>query len=190
MAWVGKPTSLALHLLVSGESRNFTSAKHTDQGRSAFEPPENTHEHAPQTAIRSSEDSAGSNDAEENRYQLRNAEHARTHLYRHNGQLFDERGHPTNLTSREFSRSMRRAQNEILSVVGVCVRDISKPHDTQMSSSFEPDTGIIQRTARENMYGLMIQVAGAVMHCSITWWIDSLRQRLLVRFSHTGSHKC
>ena len=80
---------------------------------------------------------------------------------------------------------MRRAQNEVLSTVGVCVRDIPKPHDTQTTSSFEPDVVLVQLIARENMYGLMIRLAGAVMQCSVTWWIESFRQRLLVRPSHT-----
>lgn len=120
---------------------------------------------------------------EENRHQDRSAENARARLYRHNGQLFDGRGRPANLTSREFSRSMRRAQNEILSIVGVCVRDIPNPHDTRVNTNFEPDMLLIQRTALESMYGLIIRLAGAVLHCSITWWIDSLRQRLLVRLA-------
>lgn len=126
---------------------------------------------------------------EENRHRHRSAENTRALLYQHNGQLFNDRGHPANLTSREFSRSMRRAQNEILSIVGVCVRDIPKPHDTQVNTTFEPDMLLIQRTALESMYGLIIRLAGAVLHCSITWWIDSLRQRLLVRLAQLDHMK-
>lgn len=95
------------------------------------------------------------------------------------GQLFDERGHPVNVRSRVFSRSMRRAQNEILSIVGVCVRDIPQSRHDEAISRHDLDVDLMQRTAQENMYGLVLRLIGAILQCSCLWWIESFRQRLL-----------
>ena len=166
-------------------SRTCAQAKIFEKGRSAFELPENSHERAPQ-GTGSSVRVAGNDDVEELRRPEANTEHIGVHLHRRDGQLFDERGHPVNPRSREFSQSMRRAQNEILSIVGVCVRDIPKPQDAQTTPRFEFNVELIQRTSQENWYGLVLRLIGAAVQCSCLWWIDWFRQRLLV--SPEGFH--
>lgn len=95
-------------------------------------------------------------------------------------QLYDERGHPINPRSREFARAMRRAQNDVLSVVGVCVRDIPKPETARYAPRFEPDPKLLDLVDTESIYGLAIRAFSLLTQHMGTWWLGSLSERLLV----------
>ena len=123
---------------------------------------------------------ANNENGEEIRQERVSAELIRAHSHQCNGQLFDERGHPVNIRSRVFSRSMRRAQNEVLSIVGVCVRDIPKSRHGEANPRSDLSTELVQRTAQENIYGLALLLLGATVQCFCIWWIDSFRDKLLV----------
>ena len=150
------------------------------KGRSAFDPPER-HNEVPSTA-----EALGATNNDENAIDKGDAHFGREPANHMNAtqvqavQSYDNRGRPVNSKSREFSRSLRRAQNEVLSIVGVCARNIPKPEDTVTAANFEPDIEVLRSIARENMYGIVLRLSVAVGQILLAWWIEPLRQRLLV----------
>lgn len=91
-------------------------------------------------------------------------------------QVYDERGNPINPRAHEHGRRLREAQNDVLASIGVVERRRSPPHDLagfNVARSQELDD--------EEMVGNVIALAATVTENVCTWWIGSLRDRILVR---------
>lgn len=92
-------------------------------------------------------------------------------------QRFDSRGHPENLASEAARRRLRRAQNEVLSTVGVVVRK------AKMNRSAWEDMGDDQKhqlLLDENIAGANFGVVESVVLKLSTRWLSALRRRILV----------
>ncbi|KIW42771.1 uncharacterized protein PV06_06285 [Exophiala oligosperma] len=98
-------------------------------------------------------------------------------------QRFDSRGHPENLASEAARRRLRRAQNEVLSTVGVVVRK------AKMNRSAWEDMGDDQKhqlLLDENIAGANFGVVESVVLKLSTRWLSALRRRILVYKSYVG----
>lgn len=76
---------------------------------------------------------------------------------------------------------MRRAQNDVLAAVGVCIRNSpqSALHDS-FSSGSKPDV-----TEEEDTYGYLITAVRLSIDYAATWWASNLADRVLVCMLHT-----
>ncbi len=99
-------------------------------------------------------------------------------------QQYDRRGHPENLESRTLLRQSRRAQNDVLATVGVCVGvdENGKAVQPQVNrrNSDSNDTSKVQSVMRENELGLLLVGADTGLFFLGTFWVLGLRQRLQV----------
>ena len=80
-------------------------------------------------------------------------------------QSYDLRGHPENQTSRANARRLRRAQNDILATIGVCV-SVDKDGKLVPSSSIDSDkeereTKKLASIVSENEFGFWLSAAQA-----------------------------
>lgn len=98
-------------------------------------------------------------------------------------QQYDRKGYPENPTSRALSRQSRRAINDILTTVGVCVGvdadgQVRPVHDNGSLAALDKSkvTGII----RENEIGVLIGLAEALLDDLASMWAIGLRFRLQV----------
>ena len=97
-------------------------------------------------------------------------------------QQYDYRGHPENQASRAAARRSRRAQNDVLSTVGVCVgvdangQPTKLPPDGPKTQRAEKEE--IESVMRENEIGLFIAAAdNGIFHLAINF-AYGLRNRL------------
>jgi hypothetical protein len=97
-------------------------------------------------------------------------------------QLYDERGNPINPRSREYGKKLRNAQNDVLAAVGVVERrqSLSQPRH----GSHE---GRLEELDLEDTVGNAIGAAFTITENLYTWWIGSIRDRVLVRKTRAGN---
>ena len=99
-------------------------------------------------------------------------------------QTYNARGHPENATSRTLTRQGRRAQNEVLSTVGVCVY-VDENGKVVANSDAGEDARQQQRETtlaiiQENEVGLSLEVCDIFVHYAVTNFIDNIRKRIQV----------
>ena len=100
-------------------------------------------------------------------------------------QQYDRKGYPENPISRALNRQSRRAINDILTTVGVCVGvdadgQIRPVHD---GSPATPDNSKVTSIIRENETGMLIGFAEAALDDLAGMWTIGLRYRLQVWIS-------
>lgn len=99
-------------------------------------------------------------------------------------QRYNQRGYPINPDSRALSRTSRRAQNDVLSTVGICVgvhedgRPAAAPFTIAKASNFE--AAKIDEVRNENEIGLIMSAASQGAFFFSIWWIAGLRNRIQV----------
>ncbi|KAK5371087.1 hypothetical protein LTR20_007306 [Exophiala xenobiotica] len=98
-------------------------------------------------------------------------------------QQFDARGHPQNLASEASRRRLRRAQNEVLSTVGVVVRKARAERSTWQSMSEEQKHLLL---LDENIAGANFGIVESVVEKLSTRWLSTLRRRILTYKSYVG----
>lgn len=139
------------------------------QGRSAFEPPLDQES---RTDVRIS--------ADEHRARS-NFDVPETEYY---NQTYNSRGHPENLASRSLASRSRRAQNDVLSTIGVCAyvdengKLVSSNGRNGPMSAAEKEATLANIV--ENEVGFWIGAAGDIVSLVLTRFIVNLRMRLQV----------
>ena len=102
-------------------------------------------------------------------------------------QRYDGSGYPENPESRALSRQSRRAQNDVLATVGVCVgvNADGQPIESQLDSKRKPalDQNRLDAIVRENEIGLLVSSADTTLVSLASLYAVGLRHRLQV--SHT-----
>lgn len=89
-------------------------------------------------------------------------------------QLYDERGNPINPRSHAYGKRLRDAQNDVLASVGVVERRTS-PSEA-LPGSYEER---LEELEHEETIGNAIALTSTVLENLCTWWIGSIRDRLL-----------
>ncbi|KAF3005907.1 hypothetical protein E8E13_009606 [Curvularia kusanoi] len=89
-------------------------------------------------------------------------------------QLFDERGNPVNPRSHTYAKRLRDAQNDVLASVGVVER--RRPAHQSLPGSYEER---LQELEAEETIGNVLAITSTVAENLCTWWIGSLRDRIL-----------
>lgn len=93
-------------------------------------------------------------------------------------QQFDRRGHPVNEDTARENRRLRRAQNEVLQVVGVVrsryakKRQLSRHHDLS-------DDELVDMVRDENLAGTIIRIVNPMVMDLSVWWLTAFRTRLV-----------
>lgn len=104
-------------------------------------------------------------------------------LGRENGyvQQYDSRGHPENRRSKAAARRFRKAQNDVLTTIGVCVVVDSQGRISQKKSR-QPDVVAKQIAAieKENRFGLGLAMADDIVFHVSSLFLENLRTRLQV----------
>ena len=145
------------------------------KGRSAYDPPEgpitgNLEETRPEPAEHEI--------AEQARFASFNSEHTNY------VQQYDSNGYPVNPSSRSFARRSRRAQNDVLSTVGVCVGIDETgqpiPAMSQNSMTLSMERTKVKTVIRENEIGLFLAAADLGLLYVANNSIFALRNRLQV----------
>ncbi|KAF2454881.1 hypothetical protein BDY21DRAFT_423417, partial [Lineolata rhizophorae] len=95
----------------------------------------------------------------------------------HYVQLYDERGHPYNPRTRQAARDMRRAQNDVLAAVGVCVR--TSPLKSRSQSQDEIDPEVYDLVEWEGVAGGLVGTGAAIAEDSCNWWIATIAKNIL-----------
>lgn len=90
-------------------------------------------------------------------------------------QVYDERGNPINPRAHEYGRRLREAQNDVLASIGVVERRHSPSHDLGGSNATR-----LQLLDEEETTGNVIALTSTVAETVCTWWIGSLRDRIMV----------
>lgn len=93
-------------------------------------------------------------------------------------QLYDERGNPINPRSREYGKKSRNAQNDVLAAVGVVERRSSPAEG--LPGSYEER---LDELDVEDTIGLVLGTNFTLSQILCTWWIGTIRDRILVRFT-------
>lgn len=139
-----------------------------EKGRSAFEAPEISSQNAPGPSERKVDAS-------------NQAEPAGVSGLAPSGpyvQLYDERGHPINPTSRALGRRIRQAQNDVLAAIGVVERTTLRLGDEHALSD---DNAILENLQDEVLIGNICSFESSLTNWLSTLWIDSIRKQLMVR---------
>ncbi|KAF2034742.1 hypothetical protein EK21DRAFT_55945 [Setomelanomma holmii] len=89
-------------------------------------------------------------------------------------QLYDERGNPINPRSREYGKKFRNAQNDVLAAVGVVERQRS-PSDALPGSYADR----LEELDFEDTVGSLLGATLTLTENLCTWWIGSIRDRVL-----------
>jgi hypothetical protein len=90
-------------------------------------------------------------------------------------QLYDERGNPINPRSHGYGKKLRDAQNDVLASVGVVERRAS-PSNRLPGSHGER----LELLEAEDTVGNVIALTSTLTENLCTWWIGSIRERILV----------
>lgn len=134
----------------------------TTQGRSAFEPTSQVTESDEYIQLSSSQ----SDEPLPQRYR-----EARANNYI---QLYDERGSPVNPRSHAYGKELRDAQNDVLASVGVVER--RRPAHQGLPGSYEDR---LEELESEETIGNALALTSTIAENLCTWWIGSIRDRLL-----------
>ena len=107
-------------------------------------------------------------------------------------QQYDYRGYPENQASRAAARRSRRAQNDVLSTVGVCVGVDADGQPTKLSpegpKAQRAEKQEIESVMRENEIGLFIAAAdNGLFHLAINF-AYGLRNRLQASGDPSATH--
>lgn len=89
-------------------------------------------------------------------------------------QLYDERGNPVNPRAHAYSKRLRDAQNDVLASVGVVERRRSPAEG--LPGSYEERLDEIES---EETVGNVLALTSTVVENLCTWWIGTIRDRLL-----------
>ncbi|KAF2109084.1 hypothetical protein BDV96DRAFT_503666 [Lophiotrema nucula] len=89
-------------------------------------------------------------------------------------QVYDERGNPINPRAREYGRRSREAQNDVLAAIGV-VEKRPSPSDS-LPGTYEEQ---LQQLENEDSVGNFIALSSTLSGNLCTWWVGSLRDRIL-----------
>lgn len=137
----------------------YTLTKH--QGRSAFEPTQSVTQSTEYLQLESSHSELPQSyqEATANNYI----------------QLYDERGNPINPRSHDYAKKLRAAQNDVLASVGVIERRHA-PSDGLLGFNEER----IELLQAEDTAGNAIALISTLAENVCTWWIGSIKARVLV----------
>ncbi|KAF2630762.1 hypothetical protein BU25DRAFT_455836 [Macroventuria anomochaeta] len=89
-------------------------------------------------------------------------------------QLYDERGNPINPRSHAYGKRLRDAQNDVLASVGVVERRRSPSEG--LPGSYEER---LEELESEETVGNALALASTVVENLCTWWIGTIRDRVL-----------
>lgn len=89
-------------------------------------------------------------------------------------QLYDERGNPINPRSHAYGKTLRDAQNDVLASVGVVERRRSPSEG--LPGSYEER---LEELESEETAGNSLAITSTVMENLCTWWIGTIRDRVL-----------
>ncbi|KAJ4982852.1 hypothetical protein SVAN01_11643 [Stagonosporopsis vannaccii] len=89
-------------------------------------------------------------------------------------QLYDERGNPINPRSHAYGKKLRDAQNDVLASVGVVERRRSPAE--ALPGPYEER---LEELESEETIGNAVALTSTVLENLCTWWIGSIRDRLL-----------
>lgn len=89
-------------------------------------------------------------------------------------QIYDERGTPVNPHAREHGRRFRQAQNDVLSAIGVVERRTSPSEN--LPGAYQER---LEQLENEDSVGNAVALASTLAENVCTWWIGSLRDRVL-----------
>ncbi|KAJ4380135.1 hypothetical protein N0V86_004444 [Didymella sp. IMI 355093] len=89
-------------------------------------------------------------------------------------QLYDERGNPINPRAHAYSKQLRDAQNDVLASVGVVERRRSPAE--RLPGSYEER---LDELESEETVGNALALTSTVVENLCTWWIGTIRDRLL-----------
>lgn len=97
-------------------------------------------------------------------------------------QQYDKKGYPVNKASRELSRESRRAMNDVLTTVGVCVEVDADGQKMTMNDRKRPsfDNTIVESVRKENELGLIVDDIDMMLVSLSDMFTIGLRQRLQV----------
>ena len=98
-------------------------------------------------------------------------------------QQYDSRGYPQNLVSRLLSRQSRRAQNEVLASVGICIgkdRGDKPMKSMSLDQRSSAKKSNIEGVRRENGVGLLITAVDLGLFCLASACFLGLRHRMQV----------
>lgn len=132
------------------------------QGRSAFEPTSEVTESDEYIQLSASQ-------ADESLPQRYREARANNYI-----QLYDERGNPINPRSHAYSKRLRDAQNDVLASVGVVERRTS-PSEV-LPGSYEEH---LEELKSEETVGNALAITSTVAENLCTWWIGTIRDRIL-----------
>lgn len=94
-------------------------------------------------------------------------------------QQWDDRGHPVHPASEAHAKQYRKAQNEVLEACGVIIRkDTARKLKKSVHELSEEQQAEI--LAQENSLGFIMKCFDRFAGNFLTWWVSSLRSRLLV----------
>ncbi|KAF2810453.1 uncharacterized protein BDZ99DRAFT_520522 [Mytilinidion resinicola] len=102
-------------------------------------------------------------------------------------QQYDERGHPVNPASREQGRILREAQNDVLAAIGVVERR-TLPLSEDDIQLLCKKIDILDTMESENNAGDLVAAVSTLADVLCTWWIGSLRDRILTFQMLPGMH--
>ncbi|KAF1996113.1 hypothetical protein P154DRAFT_444088 [Amniculicola lignicola CBS 123094] len=130
-------------------------------GRSAFEPSQGIGQSSEYIQLDASQHEipAAAQEANRNRYI----------------QLFDERGNPINPRAHEYGRRLRAAQNDVLASIGVVERRRSPSDD--LPGTYEDR---LEELENEDSAGNTVALMSTLAQNVCTWWIGSIRQRVMI----------
>lgn len=95
-------------------------------------------------------------------------------------QQFNDRGRPINDQTIRADRRLRRAQNEVLKVVGV----VRSKHDKYYRDTRQhqlTNEQLVDLVSIENASGRLLQTASPLAMDVVSWWVMSFRSRIMVR---------
>jgi hypothetical protein len=88
-------------------------------------------------------------------------------------QLYDERGSPVNPRAHDHGRRLRQAQNDVLSSIGVVER---RPSPSDLPGAYKER---LEQLHNEDLVGSAVALVSTLTENTCTWWLGSLRDRLL-----------
>ncbi|KAH6612616.1 hypothetical protein C7974DRAFT_81450 [Boeremia exigua] len=89
-------------------------------------------------------------------------------------QLYDERGNPINPRSHAYGKKLRDAQNDVLASVGVVER--RRSHPEALPGAYEER---LKELEVEDTVGNALALTSTVVENLCTWWIGTIRDRIL-----------
>ena len=97
-------------------------------------------------------------------------------------QQYDSSGYPENLESKALSRQYRRAHNDVLEMVGICVgvQAEGQPIKSRLDSQRKPtlEKSAVDSVVRENEVGLLVLSADTSLLYLSNMCISGLKHRL------------